>query len=673
MARNLFADGVPEPIETAEQQLEKIPDLRDLDNPLDFSILQGTMLGAGFVFASPEEKVSLIRSIAPEAQFGPGPNNTLTVTLNGQTAVLDKPGFGINDAVELVGTILAFAPASLFALSGKTLGGIALRSAGADAATSVAVDVGGAALGTNVTKEQVLGRAAFAGSVGAVLPFAGAGVRAVGQKIGRKVAGQAPAPKDALPGNARLLEEAEAAERATNIDLFPAQRTQVKSSLEEQAFVAELSGGAEKALLTLRNQNQQVGRAVDELLDEIAPAIAASRGPARARAASGKAVDAVTKRRTEKTSPLFKEVFSERTKVDIRSVVVAARDELVRLPKGGQVARKLREAIGFIEGFAKPKLKKGQKPPTGKAAINALRPVDLQRLHNAKIEIDELIETQAGKLGPTTVRQLTILKDELRDAMTAASPRYGEALEAFAKASPPVDELTKGIIGEISKVKDSRLKGIANRIFDAAETNPAVVGRIREILDSVDPGAFDDLLRVHIQNRIGKITATGLPVENIPGKMGRAIFGNTAQTNVVFRSLKPAQRANARFLQLALRRASTGRPGGSQTAGRAEISKDIRKRGVSGFFNKIFSFDITKPLKGAGDTFGDAAFERQTRLLADVIFDPSFTKDLTAIRKLAKTNENAAALRLKRLLKAAGLSAGVAGARESITSAPAIT
>ena len=88
--------------------------------------------------------------------------------------------------------------------------------------------------------------------------------------------------------------------------------------------------------------------------------------------------------------------------------------------------------------------------------------------------------------------------------MDAASEAYAQARATFRESSGPVNEVTDSILGGVSDMKNTQLKTLAPKIFDAAETNPEVVKRTREMIDAVDPGAYDELLRVELERRIGK-------------------------------------------------------------------------------------------------------------------------------------------------------------------------
>lgn len=98
----------------------------------------------------------------------------------------------------------------------------------------------------------------------------------------------------------------------------------------------------------------------------------------------------------------------------------------------------------------------------------------------------------------------------------------------------------------------------------------------------MDPEAWDGLMRVELERRLGSIkpdaiSGAGLTVENLPDQLNRAIFGNQKQASILKNSASPEQLKNLNYLQTALKRASTGRLGGSQTATRTEIIERLRR------------------------------------------------------------------------------------------------
>ena len=101
---------------------------------------------------------------------------------------------------------------------------------------------------------------------------------------------------------------------------------------------------------------------------------------------------------------------------------------------------------------------------------------------------------------------------------------------------------------------------------------------------------------------------------------------------------------NLNYLKTVLGRARTGRPGGSQTAAREEIKRELR----GGSLQSIRQF-FRAPVSTLVSTGEDAAFNRRTAALSKAMFDSTWKAEMSAIRKF-NPNSPAAARAMTQLL-----------------------
>lgn len=322
---------------------------------------------------------------------------------------------------------------------------------------------------------------------------------------------------------------------------------------------------------------------------------------------------------------------------------------------GGGIVRlrKFYKGLGFVENKGRNKdfrftdtfLKlPGEAPPV---KVPRGKP-NLKRLHNAKLEIDQLLaKFGENSLGNTTKRQVVDIKNTLLEQMDEASPLYREAREEFARLSPGVDALQESIIGKVADLGDVQLETVSKKIFNP-DFSPKTIRDAKKVIDAVDPDAWNELVRVEFAGRLSKMKAdiseAGATTENIPGQMFRAIFGNAKQKAVLFNSVDGELAKNLKYLEKGLERASIGRVAGSQTAIREEIKRELRG-GVGATIRDIFSKPVST-LVSVGD---DAAFNRRVRGLAEVMFNPNWRPQMRQLRKL-NPNSPAAARALTQLL-----------------------
>jgi len=323
---------------------------------------------------------------------------------------------------------------------------------------------------------------------------------------------------------------------------------------------------------------------------------------------------------------------------------------------GGNLAKLKRfyKKLGFVENKGSAKDFRFQDTFIREPLKSKSGP-SLNRLHNAKLEIDQMLEKFGdNSLGRTTKAKVMDVKTALLDQMDDASDLYRQARETFAAQSPAVNQLESSVIGKVSAMDDTQLKNISKRIFDPAETNPAVIRQAKKVINDVDPGAWNELLRSELERRMGSIKSTLAEgtTENVPGQMFNAIFGPSKSRAVLYNALDGDAKANLKFLETALKRASLGRPGGSQTATREEIKKEL-SGGISNSIREFFS----NPVQATGNTAvstltgasRDAAFTKRTKAMAEALFDPAWKPRMNKLRKL-NPNSPAAARAMTQLL-----------------------
>ena len=572
---------------------------------------------------SPEAQMDVIKSSIPEAQFSQDAKGNVIVDIEGQQSILNKPGFSGQDAVQaLTQTLAAFGPARLSNLARSTFARVVGTGVGEAAVEQGRQEVSRLA-GSEQPREP--GMTALAGVIGAGTELIGPArealrTRTAARRIGAEAAELAPAAEN--------IAVAKAAEEATGIPLFQAQRSAIPSQLERQSFIAQLPAGTQKSVTALRSQNDAAANAVENFLQTIAPPESVVTGADRFRGAAKKAVDAQKAIRKEKTSPLFTEAFKNTDPVDVAPVRDILAEKIADAPPGSDLDKTMKKITGFITG--EPNLRKLQK---------------------TKLQIDDMISKFGdGSLGNSTKREVLEVKAALLESMDSVSPEFKAAREAFAAESPAVTAIEESIIGKVAGFDDTSLKRISRTIFDPAETNPQVVANAKKIINEADPEAWNQLVRVELERRLGNMSTDiaegGIgAIENVPRLLEKALFGNSKQQAILFNAVDGEAAKNLKFLQTALKRAKLGRPGGSQTAIREEIKRELR----GGVTQRIRNF-FRAPLNTLAETGEDVAFNRRVRAMAEVMFDPRHQRQMAEIRRL-NPNTAAAGKAMAQLLK----------------------
>ena len=275
----------------------------------------------------------------------------------------------------------------------------------------------------------------------------------------------------------------------------------------------------------------------------------------------------------------------------------------------------------------------------------------IQKLQGAKLEIDDMLSNFGeGSLKNTEKREVAIIKESLLNELDQANPAYQQAREAFRSASPAVNEIEQSIIGRIAGLDEGQLKQTSRIIFDPTETNPTIIKNAKKIIKEQDPEAWDQIIRTELERRLGsvrgEISEAGATSENIPSQIHRAIFGNAKQRKVLYSGLDGESLKNVRWLEEGLKRAGTGRAGGSMTAMNQMIIGNLRG-GVTRAAQAVAS-----PLKTMAGVGEETLFNNNVKSMANIMFDPKWKPELKRLRKLSPKSKQAAN-ELKILLKSA--------------------
>jgi hypothetical protein len=544
---------------------------------------------------------------------------------DGVKTVLIAPGFSQADITTGMAQVLSFIPAGRVASLGRNLAQRVGLSATGAGATEAGLQATSQALGSE--QEIDKGQIALAAGLGGAAEVVAPAIQAVRQaRINRAAKKQ---QKSAQETEELIADPVKAAEEL-GVRLFPAQLTEDASQLERQSFVASLPSGAKKANKELRLQNEEVANAMDNVLSSIAPPAALSRGEKGIRSAAQEAIEAKKLIREERASPLYTEAKKENSDVNIEPIIGLINNKLGNLPAGSKSARELEKVRKLINqstvtrkttqtGIITPKIEKIPK---------------LRKLHQTKLEIDDLINKFGdNSLGRTAKSHVKDVQVSLLNQMDEASDFYRSARETFAELSPAVNEIEDSIIGKIAGLDDTQLKTASGKLFDPAETNPETVRLAKKEITDIDPDKWNDIIRVELEKRMGKIKSDiegAASAENLPAQLFNSVFGNTKQRRVLFSAVDSNSESgkNLKYLEDVLKRAAQGRPGGSQTAVRKVIDREL-KEGALNSFREWMS-----PLKKALLVGEEKFFNDRVKSMADAMFDPEWRPQMKEIRAL---------------------------------------
>lgn len=645
-AADIFTGALRETPET-----KALPELASARGITSGSFINDLQTAAGLMFASNDEaKKDIIKSNFPGTEIKSDAKGNEIITFpDGRQAVLNKPGFSFQDALGLVGDIAAFfGPAKLAGL-GKSLATRVGIGAAAEAGTEAALQKGVQALGSEQPVSAL--DVTAAGLTAGVGEIGGAAVQALRRRGARKALGTeiatdgAGGPPPAVPPAASaappmepekrfvagLLGEVEKGEeltKKTGIPLFRAQKTMDPTDIDRQSYVSLLSGGSRVAVEALKNQNKKSYDAVVDFLATVAPERQVAGAAVRARSAAQMVTEAQKELRQEAAGKFYKEAFKDKSRYNPEKTLGLISEKTSDAGTGSALENSMKRISRFLT-------------PKGTAQEIA-EGLTLQQLHEVKRSVDDMIGKTIRKGENKLAGDLLDVKKSLLTELQGFSPAYDQGRRQFAAQSPAVEALENSLIGRVASLKDTQLKNVTSSLFDPADVGTSVpnVKTAKKAIQQVDPGAWNDVVRLELEKRLGtaqgSLETIGETTRNAPGILKRALFGSKKKRDILYAALDGEQKKNMRYLEDALDRASKGRPGGSPTATRLRFEKEIAGTGgkIAGLF---------KPLTAASKAAQEFNFDKNAFALAQVMFDPKWRPDMRKLRKFKPDSPEGAA------------------------------
>lgn len=536
----------------------------------------------------------------------------------------ERPNARLNDPQSWFKSLAGGVGPSIPAVTGTAAG---LGALPLGLGTSIPAAAAGGYMGQGIREElaeQFVGQEATPGEQFGRMAQQAA-IEGAGQGIG--VGMTAYAQRGVAPDIARLdrpqAEQLTGRAAARGVQLTPAEATGLPSLRAEQKALGNLPGSSDVMGEFYERRAGQVAQAVGEELERIAPETGVETAGALARAGSRGAMQAVAANRAAQASPLYQKAFAEAGDVNLAPVLKYTRNIIRAFPQDGQVARTLNRAFRLLTREVKTPQGIARAPET-----------NLERLHNAKLEIDQMLEaTGESSLGRTTRARLMDVRNRLLAAMDEASPTYGNARALFADLSPGVERIREGILGVISDLPDHRLQTAVTRLFSAPGIAPQEVRSARNALMRHDPVAWQQIKRAWLEEqwmKAGRETLSASPRTNQGALFRKAVMGDPRQRANLEAMLEPSERESLYELMDILRATGSVKPVGSDTAWNQEAMKLLRQK-VEPWIARALRYLSRAEIR---ERIVDEAVYRNAERMAEVITSPGALDRLRELRRL---------------------------------------
>lgn len=380
------------------------------------------------------------------------------------------------------------------------------------------------------------------------------------------------------------------------IEITPGQATGLKSlQAEEKRLNTRVPETMDEMNEFLREQSRKVEDAWYNELDKIAPQHDAEATGRAVRTAAEKALEDVTTARKRVAQPLYVKAMAEGKTVDVAPILSGIDAELQTVPNSGVMHSALsaaRNVLTQAKATTKPSPLSGlpsvKSPGALAPTLVPRQPLsDLERLHNARVEIGNMIDTRSvpgpdGTPRPVNniiIAKLTDVKNQLTAAMDKSSPLYAQARQTYSTVSGDVDDAFGSALARIAKLDDTSLLSTVREVFNPASRSPEMIEKLKTRLSAKDPAAWQDLKRLWLQDTVSdKLrTAQSGDVLNAAGKIVSALE-DPATRRSLNAALDPAEKESLADLTWIFRRISNAKLGmGSDTAANAAADKEALK------------------------------------------------------------------------------------------------
>lgn len=620
------------------EEAAELPEIGVLENQLGAK--EGFKLALGSLVSSePAQQIEIIQSVLPDAKINTFESGETVVDYNDQKFILNKPGISAADITRFAGQFLAFLPVGKAAQIGKAgvakagalkalepvaksavnqrLGQMAGAAAGS-AGISAGLDVGAQQMaGEEGTQGISKERAALSAVFGGGAEILGPAFRAMTRKF-------RGTPDDLKYIDLDAVKELKQAEDITGIKLLEPQATQARGDAAYMKILQDLPETQQQMAVRLNQQNQEAGAAVTNYLASIGDKKAIVNAPKQVRDLAVGAIDEMKAARSELVRQGYQDAFSAGTKINVAPIVAEVDSLLAKTSSSATnpVRKTLLEAKDQLMADAQDGL------------------VDLEILHSVKMNMDDTIGAFGeGGVSGQSRKALTEVKNSMVNSMDKASPLYDQVKSIYREASGPINEMQNSLVGKVSGVKDDNLKKVLSSIFDASESNPANLKQAKSIIESQDPEAWNQLLRAHLESNLGKMSTRSVEgVQNTPSLYLGALFGkNEVQRRMILDSMNGEQKASARWLEMALKAASRGRAGGSDTAAKLAAKENIR--GERSLFEYLSPLNWSKQLS---ESARQAKFERRAEAFVDAMTDGEWSAEMAKLKQMNPTDSASA-------------------------------
>lgn len=425
------------------------------------------------------------------------------------------------------------------------------------------------------------------------------------------------------------------------VDLFSGQSAESRRLLDRINLYGDIPQTADLVQAAKRIQDEQAYNAVQRYWDDLYGDLDRVYSGGKLSKAANASIEKEISRRAARAKPFYDKAFKSGVKVDIRPHIQAVDDMIGQWPLNSSERRKLQGLKDMMFREVRTKT------PDGETIIAQTPENRIEVLDKLKKSIDAYLIPKANEpaVDRQVKRDIREIKNRILSDMDKASPAYAKARQLWADDSDAITLLTnKTLLTDLANLEGDKVVNASRKLFNAAQSSPEIVSKIRNRIINEDPAAWNAALRTYLQDLFEK---TSQDVSGNAAKVFNAFYRNTIGTPSQKKILKAAmtkqQFSNLEDLTDMLRRVGMVVRKESTTATRQMATEEIENEafGFGGISRtlRLVAHPMYTKRRLIAEKLNDFMTEKAQRLVSDALVNPATTKHLQKIKHLSLNTE----------------------------------
>lgn len=425
------------------------------------------------------------------------------------------------------------------------------------------------------------------------------------------------------------------AARKFGIVLTPGEETGNRTLLRRQKILANTTQGEDVFTKFYEGRNEQVGNAVDQVLNSISRETSPRMGAQAGVEGAQSALETANRALQAEARPLYRQAESGVVPIEQAT--------------GGMASERIKVAINAV-----------RRTPEYKDLVAGLPDDSLVVIDAAKKWIDGRAGAAARAGNNTSASLWSQAAEELRTIADANVPVYGQARTVFEEGVPARTALQKGLVGDVAKLEGNDALRAGNIIFNPRGSSKEDVALAKDAFRKAGRMEdWDKLTRSWLQQQfadIGDTPSSGIP--NIGGTWRNKIVGNKPKREILQAALDHAPGAMRDVDDLMLVLQATGRAAKGESitafaqAGQRELAQEGRGMGPA----IIETVEFWRTPSRVAQYWADVNTGKYAAKQAELLTTPEGRAVMRELRRLGPTSAGSV-IALSHFLTAGGVQA----------------